>query len=469
MASDKKMLDRPPSEDPLQCETIEDIGAIEDEATVKRINRKIDRRICIVLGVLYTIAVIDRVNLPLAEGNAYSLLILCFFPFYIAFQPVMTPISRKLRPRRFLSGIVISWGLVMAGHGLVHDWRAMLALRCLLGIFEAGFFSTSVYLISTWYIRSEVATRNAAFYLVGVFFAGFGGVLAYGLSRMDGVGGYAGWRWIFIIEGIITIVGGCLAYILIVDFPEQAAHSWKFLTEEEARIIIERVERDRGDTIIPPFELWPYLANALDWKIWFFAANFGLTSTVTYATAYFMPIILREDMGFSEVATQCLSTPAVAVAAILGQFEAYLSDRFRLRSPFMIFNAALIIIGIILLGFVEVTGVRFFGCFLIVGGANANIPLTLTYQANNIVGQWKRAFCSATLIGAGAVGGIIGSLTFRSQDAPAYRPGLYTCLTAGALVILSVLITTAYFAVSNKRQRQGKLIIEKMDGFRYTH
>lgn len=89
-----------------------------------------------------------------------TLLILLFFPFYILFQPPMTAIARKLRPRRFLCGIVISWGLVIVGHGLVRNWKSMLALRCLLGLFEAGFFSGCVYLLSSWYIRGNLAARN---------------------------------------------------------------------------------------------------------------------------------------------------------------------------------------------------------------------------------------------------------------------------------------------------------------------
>lgn len=96
-----------------------------------------------------------------AEARCFkTLLILLFFPFYILFQPPMTAIARKLRPRRFLCGIVISWGLVIVGHGLVQSWQSMLALRCLLGLFEAGFFSGCVYLLSTWYIRGNLAPRN---------------------------------------------------------------------------------------------------------------------------------------------------------------------------------------------------------------------------------------------------------------------------------------------------------------------
>jgi hypothetical protein len=92
-----------------------------------------------------------------------------------------------------------------------------------------------------------------------------------------------------------------------------------------------------------------------------------------------------------------------------------------MRTPFILFNCLLEVIGVAVLGFATQNPVRYFGAFLIIGGANSNIALVLTYQANNIVGQWRRAFCSATIVGAGGMGGIIGSLTFRSQDAPNYR------------------------------------------------
>lgn len=73
---------------------------------------------------------------------------------------------------------------------------------------------------------------------------------------------------------------------------------------------------------------------------------------------------------------------------------------------------------------------------------NANVPCILTYQANNIRSQWKRALCSATLVGTGGIGGIIGSTVFRSQDAPAYLPGMYAAMIANALIIVITLALT---------------------------
>lgn len=105
--------------------------------------------------------------------------------------------------------------------------------------------------------------------------------------------------------------------------------------------------------------------------------------------------------------------------------------------------------------------------YLIIGGCSSNVPASATYQGVNIVGQWRRAFCNATLVAAGGVGGIIGTITFRAQDAPDYHPGLYTCFAAAALTVVSVLITSTNHYIQNKKADRGEIIIEGVEGFRY--
>lgn len=111
---------------------------------------------------------------------------------------------------------------------------------------------------------------------------------------------------------------------------------------------------------------------------------------------------------------------------------------------------------------------RYFGVFLATIAANANVPCVLTWQANNIRGQWKRALCSATLVGSGGLGGIVGSTVFRSQDAPGYRPGIYTTMLAAALIIVISLVLNLKFWRANKRAEAGGKVIEGLHGFRYT-
>jgi hypothetical protein len=118
-------------------------------------------------------------------------------------------------------------------------------------------------------------------------------------------------------------------------------------------------------------------------------------------------------MGFSVGASQCLVAPPYALAAIVMYATGWAGDKYHVRGPIIVFNMILCIIGISIMGFHKSAGVRYFGVFLTTAGANSNVPAVMSYQANNIRGQWKRAFCSATLVGMGGVGGIAGGLVFR--------------------------------------------------------
>jgi len=120
------------------------------------------------------------------------------------------------------------------------------------------------------------------------------------------------------------------------------------------------------------------------------------------------------------------------------------------------------------LGYLKNDGARYFGVFLATTACNANCPALLTYQANNVRGQWKRALTSATLIGGGAIGGIIGTSVFRAQDSPGYRPGILTCLIANGLIIAIVAGLTLKFYRANKRVDAGGKLIENQLGFKYT-
>ena len=174
-------------------------------------------------------------------------------------------------------------------------------------------------------------------------------------------------------------------------------------------------------------------------------------------------------MGFSEGASQCLVAPPYVLAAIWMYFCAVLGDKYHLRGPFIIGNGVMGLIGLPLLGFAHNVGARYFGVFLATTACNANVPCVLTFQANNIRGQWKRALASATLVGAGGIGGIIGSTVFRSQDEPKYTPGIIAAMLAMGLVILITCTLEFKFWRANKRANSGGKIIEGLEGFRYTY
>lgn len=448
----------------------------------RKIMHRVDRRLVLTLGAMYCISLMDRTNLSAANiagmsvdlkfktpgVDRYSIITLVFFIPYVLFQPPATVIMRKLGPRIFLSAITLLWGGVMIGFGFVHAWTEMVGLRVILGILEAGFFPGCAYLMSTWYTRFELQKRYSIFYLIGSGASAFAGILAYGLMQMKGLAGLNGWRWIFIMEGIITCLLGIMGYFILVDFPERSKNSWKFLNDAEIDFVIARIEHDRADVEAPKFNLGQYLKHAGDLKVWGFASLFGLCTVTSYAIAYFLPVILQLGMGFNVAQAQCLVAPPYAAAGITMFCEAVLADKVRNRSGMIILNACLCLIGLPILGFAKGSAVRYFGVFLATMGANANIPAILTYQANNIRGQWKRALCSATLVGFGGIGGIVGSTVFRAVDQPTYRPGIMTCMIANGLIVLITLLLTFKFFRANKRVDAGGKAIEGQIGFKYT-
>jgi hypothetical protein len=133
--------------------------------------------------------------------------------------------------------------------------------------------------------------RYTIFYGVGCVAGAFCGILAYGLAQMKGISGFSGWRWIFIIEGILSCVCALAGYIFLVGFPEESHKSWRFLSQQERDFVIRRVNRDRDDALTEPFSLGAFLKPATDIKIWVFAFMFFCVTTVGYSINYFLPII----------------------------------------------------------------------------------------------------------------------------------------------------------------------------------
>jgi MFS family permease len=196
-----------------------------------------------------------RKYLDLFQGYRYSLVALVFFISYFLFQFPSTAILRAAGPRRFLAGITLGWGITMLGSGFVTNWRQLLALRFVLGIFEAGSYPGSIYLISTWYTRYELQKRYAILYMMGTIATGGSGILAFGLSKIGGRAGLDGWSWIFIVEGVLTCIIAISSYWTLVDFPENAERSWSFITPEQRDLLLSRVHNDRGSEAVEPFSM----------------------------------------------------------------------------------------------------------------------------------------------------------------------------------------------------------------------
>jgi peptidoglycan/LPS O-acetylase OafA/YrhL len=163
-----------------------------------------------------------------------------------------------------------------------------------------------------------------------------------------------------------------------------------------------------------------------------------------------------------------MGAPPYAFAGFLMYGSSWYSDKYKTRGPVLCVLIIISLIGLPIMGFVKNPWGQYAGVFITVSGVQSAIPAVMAYQANNIRGQWRRAFCSAALTAIGGIGGISGALIFRSQDAPNYVPGFAACMTCCVLVVLTVGGQTIYFIRCNRQADRGERILLEDPTFRFT-
>ncbi|KAJ7496906.1 major facilitator superfamily domain-containing protein [Mycena latifolia] len=440
----------------------------------RRIIRRVDWRLLPILGFLYALALIDRTNISIARvvgldedlglsiGSRFSIVVGIYFIPYTLFQLPSNLLLRTVGPRKLLSFCVIAWGTTQLAMGFVPNWQLLSFLRSMLGILEAGFFPSLVYIISTWYTRHEVQTRLAIFYVVAIVMGGFSAFFAYALSLLSGKLGLAGWAWIFIIEGAITIVFGVLAWFFLPGFPD---HS-EWLSPEETSIVLARVESDRGDSL-PDILTMKKFVDAFDWRVWAYAFMFLSGTISTYGVGFFVTLILR-GLGWSVAASLLLSAPPFIFAGISTVFFSRLSDHYRQRALFIALQSSAAIVGWSLTGFAPSGLWRYGGLFLSNAGSSGCVIGILAYSSNNIVSHSKRAIVSSVVISAGGVGGLLASSIFTQASAPRYLPGIIIAIISQILLLAVLCATTCYFRKQNLRAIRESAQLEGHPGFLYT-
>ncbi|KIY44495.1 MFS general substrate transporter [Fistulina hepatica ATCC 64428] len=432
----------------------------------RRLIRRVDWRLLPILGVLYSICLIDRVNLGIATrldiGARYTIVTAVFFVPELPGNIIV----RKVGASNWLAFCAVSWGIAQLAMGFVPSWQYLALCRALLGAFEAGFFPAMVYIVTTWYKRHEVQKRLGGFYLLATFISAFSPIFGYLFTLVGGTHRLSGWRYIFIIEGAITIGCGLIGWTFIPDFPD--ATRTTFLNEAEVAFILQRIEDDRGDAIPDAVTLRKVFHHLCDWTVW----AYGMCTTMAALSIGYFSTLILQGMGWSVTTSLLLvRLPFIASNTSMIWLFSWLSDKYQQRAIFIALGAVVTAIGTCFTAFLSNNTVRYLGIFLTCGGANAIIPGVLAYASNNVVSQSKRAVTTATTIMFGGIGGIFSAVVFRQQDAPSYRPGSIATLTCQLSLLALLALTTGHFRRRNAETRRGNLSsrsLEEKPGFMYT-
>ncbi|KAF9020666.1 MFS general substrate transporter [Hymenopellis radicata] len=457
--SDKHSVDV--KEDDHVSPSITDVEAATlSEAEKKALYRKIDWHLLPILVLLFTMSFVDRGNI----GNALSLGLVhdlnlqigvranmvtaLFYIAYAAFEVPSQIMLKLTRPSLWIPGTMMAWGIVMTLSCLVKSYNTLLVCRFFLGMTEAGIVPGAMFYLSLWYPRADMAQRAAYMLSTAAVGLAWGGILAYGINKLNGRGDLKGWAWIFAIEGILTCVFAAIGLAFMHDYPETA----KFLTEKERAQVKALLKADSKGA--PTAFRWKYLLDALkDWKVYVLTCVYLGVLTTTFDIALFLPTIIR-DIGYSAANAQLLLVPPHCLAWPITIGTSILSDRFNMRGPFLMIFSSIGMIGFGMLRSSVGTGaVGYVAVFFAVIGTATCIPISVTWISTNAGGEMKRAATLGIVLGTGSLGGIIASFTFRTKDAPKYHLGHNVALgMLGLIFASSALLTFTYWRL-NKAKR----------------
>ncbi|KAF4293448.1 hypothetical protein KXX32_006325 [Aspergillus fumigatus] len=451
----------------------------------KKLLRKVDVRLVPMLAVLYLISHLDRANIGNAKieglvkdlgltGIQWNIVLSIFFVPYVLLEVPSNMLLKSFsRPSVYIGILITCWGIIMTLTGMVRNFAGLMVTRVLLGIFEAGFFPGAVYLCTFWYMPKDLSTRIAVFYCASALSGAFSGLLAAGIAQMDGVGGQEGWRWIFLLEGLVTVLLGVMCFFFLIDSPRR---SGRWLDPEEIRYLeLQHFIKDGGRFKDERKRAsWSDIkAVLLNWRMYMLAyillcqsaCSYGQSRSLNSASAsqltrtgtkFTMPTITKA-MGFTNTHAQLMTVPPYVAGALSAIFFSKLSDRFYWRMPFVAIPLALVTIAYsIIISFhghlKEHVGPAFFAVILTCMGIYPIHPATTSWTANNLASSSSRAIGLAFNICIGNIGGIIGSYMYIDSESPEYYTGFGLSLAFGGSGLLVTLLLELSYIYGNRKK-----------------
>lgn len=432
------------------AEDVHRLNALSFQYTKKEEARFLLKIDVIVLGYVsgaYILAYMDRGNIGNANvagmskdlgitDSQYQWLLTVLYLGYILFD--WQTVFYKIFPARYyVPTVIIIWGIIAGACGAAHNFAGMLVLRLLLGIFESAYAPGLAYFFSFFYYRKEMGRRLGWYVSIAPLAASFAGAFAYFVTLHHHA--IAGWRALFLVEGLPAIAVGLFGYYWL---PSNALDC-QFLNETERKIAAARTvrqtgNRERGHTVNLRDMLW----SLLDLKNWvptvvYFMMNVGYSSLPIY-----IPTILQ-GMGYSSIHAQGLSAPPYLVACLIVLLVGHLSDRFQRRGIFLAICSGTGAIGYLVLVLVHNVGVKYFALFLITGGLYPCIGLVLSWVSNNNGSDSKRGAGFILMNFVGQCGPLLGTHIFPASEGPDYKKGFY--ISFGACTIASCLSVVQIF------------------------
>ncbi|KAG1743064.1 MFS general substrate transporter [Suillus lakei] len=456
----------------------------------KRLLRKLDLRVAF-LVLIYIMNITDRTNVAAARlrgfeedlgmtGNQFNTLTSILYVGYLltqapSYAPTPYPSAAYLRIQKQhdLTSHEKTVALPLELHDnvgcshRVHGYHAALILRFLIGFVEAAFFPGAVFLLSRWYKRNELGLRTAILYCGNSVSNAFGALIASGiLGSLDGTLGFKAWRWLFFVEGTLTIVVAVSAIWILPDFPSTPS-VWllpdeqtlaKRRMEEEVAALIEHKGKPEVD--------FSGLAEALmDWRVWWLGVALHLIASSTSFIMFFPT--LSATMGYNPTISLLLCAPpwivGTATSFVVARHSDATGDRFwHIVGPLLVG-----IVGFMLAISTMNTAMRYLSLFIMAQSLVAYI-VTLTWVMNTFSQSHSKRAAAIALINTMASTGLISSSYFwPSSWGPSYTNSYIICILASVVSIGMFWVFREHLSRCNEAAEAEEKALGLPKGFRY--
>ncbi|TDZ39589.1 putative transporter [Colletotrichum spinosum] len=298
-------------------------GPRQELSTVEaKLVRKLDWAILPVLWVMYWFNYLDRNAITVARldgmeeelgisSTEYVTCVSILFGGYILGQIRSNMLITRVRPLWFMAGAMTLWAVVSTLTAVTKDFKGLLLTRFFLGVTEAPFYPGALYMLAMFYTRQEIATRISILFTANICGTAFAGLIAIGVFQMENAAGLAGWRWLFIIQGVITFIVSAASAFVLPNEPQNT----RWLTAEERQLAHSRVASDTVE-LHENTSTWRGLLEASrDPRLWvlIFMQHFHMGAS---NFKNFSPTIV-ETLGLTRNVTLVLTCPPYLVSGVV--------------------------------------------------------------------------------------------------------------------------------------------------------
>ncbi|KAL6915246.1 hypothetical protein FSST1_013006 [Fusarium sambucinum] len=474
----KSSLDPDKQSSCLEQQSLSDWSEAEERAVV----RKLDLLIMPLLIAGFFVLQLDRGNI----GNALTDFFLAEvgitqFQFNIGNQLLSLGIVLlelpsnlilyRVGPQKWISCQIFCWGLVATFQAFIKGKGvgAYYATRLLLGLLEAGFIPAGLYTLTQWYKRNETSRRFTAFFLGNMIASAASGLIAYGILQMRGVAGLSGWQWMFLIEGMITIVVGVVFALLMPHSPKSPSNIMRhsYFTPREIHIITHRVANESlAQSPRHKYVKWADIKAAFSrWYIYpQLTVSFCCIAIISPLGTY-QPSIIA-SYGYDRLQANALSSVGNWVVIVLNLSFGWIADKTQRRGGLVLLAAILSFVFCLATRQLATSMNRDLKYGILVcttlWGSVAH-PLNGSWLAVNIRNPAERSITMALLIMTANAAGLAGAQIFQAHDAPLYRTGFTVILTLASIALVFAVGSNAQYLSLNKSLSEKEKAVQEAE------